>query len=223
MLTDPGADRGPAHYRPNGSQVLSSVEPSSAPERTCTTLPSAVGVCERSHAHGSRTWTVPNGPSRQPLTIRQFTGPTVTFSRPAASRFRTPTGPRGGHSRSVLKMTVGHCSLGHAHHPHGVGAGAGCALSRSSGGATLPRWLSSNALQSTSSQRPRAQHMRDSRRPLHVTDVTPDRATDRYTDADSKWKRLSHLGPSGSVVDERAAAVQSAAEHRFRGHRDEVT
>ena len=139
MLTDPGADRGPAHYRPNGSQVLSSVEPSSAPERTCTTLPSAVGVCERSHAHGSRTRTVPNGPSRQPLTSRRFTGPTVTFSRPAASRFRTPTGPRGSHSRSVLKMTVGHCSLGHAHHPHGVGAGAGCALSRPSGGASLAR------------------------------------------------------------------------------------
>ena len=88
-------------------------------------------------AHGSRTRTVPDYPSHQPVTGRRYTGLTVTFSRPAAEQAHPPTEPRGGHIRSLFRTAVGHCSLGHAHSPHGVGAGAGCALSRPSWAAAL--------------------------------------------------------------------------------------
>ena len=59
-----------------------------------------------------------------------------------------------------------------------------------------------------------AQRMGVSRRPRHVTHVNRDRATGQDIGADSEWSRLSHLGPAGSVADERAAAVEAAAEHR---------
>ena len=60
---------------------------------------------------------------------------------------------------------------------------------------------------------PRAQRTRVSDRPDHVADGSRDRATRQGVDADSEWSRLSHLGPSESVLQERAAAVQSATKH----------
>ena len=39
-----------------------------------------------------------------------------------------------------------------------------------------------------------------------------DRATGQDVGADSEWSRLSHLGPAGLVANERAAAVEAAAE-----------
>jgi len=60
----------------------------------------------------------------------------------------------------------------------------------------------------------RAQRTWVSRRPLHITHVTRDRATGHGVGADGEWSRLSHLGPAGSVADEREAAVEAAAEHR---------
>ena len=96
-----------------------------------------MGVCDHSHAHGSRTRTKPDHTSHQPVTGQRSTALTVIFSRQPPSRLGQPTEPRGGHTRSLLRTAVGHCSLGHAHRPHGVGAGAGCALSRPSWAATL--------------------------------------------------------------------------------------
>ena len=107
------------------------------PERTCATPRPDTLVPDGSYAHGSRIRTVRDYPSRQPVTGRRYTGLTVTFSRPAAEQPHPPTEPRGGHIRSLFRTAVGHCSLGHAHSPHGVGAGAGCALSRPSWAATL--------------------------------------------------------------------------------------
>ena len=101
-------------------------------EHTYATPRSAVGVRDHSHAHGSRTRTKPDHTSHQTVTGQGFTALTVIFSRQPPSRLGQPTEPRGGHTRSLLRTAVGHCSLGHAHRPHGVGAGAGCALSRPS-------------------------------------------------------------------------------------------
>ena len=53
------------------------------------------------------------------------------------------------------------------------------------------------------------------RRPLLFTHVTRDRGTCQGIDADDKWSRLSHLGSSESVIHERTAAVQAAAEHHI--------
>ena len=50
--------------------------------------------------------------------------------------------------------------------------------------------------------------MRVRRRPLHLTNVTGDRATGRYFGADDDWSRISRLGSSGPVGNGRAAAVQ---------------
>ena len=55
---------------------------------------------------------------------------------------------------------------------------------------------------------PRAPHTRVRRRPLHLTNATQDRAICQDLGADDKWSRLSHLGSSYSVGNERAAAVQ---------------
>ena len=106
-------------------------------EHTYATPRSAVSVCEHSHAHGSRTRTAPDHTSHQPVTGQRSTALTVIFSRQPPSRLGQPTEPQGGHTRSLLRTAVGHCSLGHAHRPHGVGAGAGCALSRPSWAAAL--------------------------------------------------------------------------------------
>ena len=106
-------------------------------EHTYATPRSAVGVCDHSHAHGSRTRTAPDHISHQPVTGQRSTALTVIFSRQPPSRLGQPTEPQGGHTRSLLRTAVGHCSLDHAHHPHGVGAGAGCALSRPSWAAAL--------------------------------------------------------------------------------------
>ena len=65
----------------------------------------------------------------------------------------------------------------------------------------------------TLSRPPRAQRTRVSRRPLHVSHATGDRATGRHLGADGEWSRPSHLGPAGPVADEPAAAVEAAAEH----------
>ena len=46
------------------------------------------------------------------------------------------------------------------------------------------------------------------RRPLHLADATRDGAICQDLGADGKWSRLSHLGSSDSVGNERAAAVQ---------------
>ncbi len=108
-----------------------------APERTCATPQSDTLVPDRSHAHGSRTWTVTDYHSHQTVTGRRYTGLTVTFSRPAAEQAHPPFEPRGGHSRSLFRTAVGHCRLDHAHRPLSVGTGAGCALSRPSWAATL--------------------------------------------------------------------------------------
>ena len=62
----------------------------------------------------------------------------------------------------------------------------------------------------------RAQRTWVSRRPLHVPHVTRDRAIGQGVGADGKWSRLSHLGREESVADERAAAVEAAAEHQLR-------
>ena len=106
-------------------------------EHTYATPRSAVGICDHSHAHGSRTRTIPDHTSHQSVTGQRSTALTVIFSRQSPSRLGQPTEPRGGHTRSLLRMAVGHCSLDHAHHPHGVGAGAGSALSRPSWAACL--------------------------------------------------------------------------------------
>ncbi len=119
-----------------------------AAELTCVTPRPDTLVPDRSHAHGSRTRTVPDYPSHQPVTGRRYTGLTVTFSRPAAEQAHPPFEPRGGHSRSLSWVAMGDRSLGHAHSPHGVGAGAGCALSRPSWAATLAQRPRSSALPS---------------------------------------------------------------------------
>ena len=112
-----------------------------APERTCATPQPDTLVPDRSYAHGSRTRTVPDYPSHQPVTGRRYTGLTVTFSRPAAEQAHPPTEPRGSHTRSLFREAMGHRSLGYAHLPHGVGAGADCSLSRPSWAASLARRL----------------------------------------------------------------------------------
>ena len=112
-----------------------------APERTCATPQPDTLVPDRSYAHVSRIWTVHDYPSHQAVTGRRFTGLTVTFSRPAAEQAHPPTEPRGSHTRSLFREAMGHRSLGHAHLPHGVGAGADCALSRPSWAASLARRL----------------------------------------------------------------------------------
>ena len=108
-------------------------------EHTYATPRSAVGVCDHFHAHGSRTRTAPDHTSHQPVTGQRSTALTVIFSRQPPSRLGQPTEPRGGHTRSLLRTAVGHCSLGHAHRPHGVGALADSALSRPSWAAFLAR------------------------------------------------------------------------------------
>ena len=107
------------------------------PELTCATPRPDTLVPDGSHAHGSRPRSAPDYPSHQLVTGRRCTGLTVTFSRPAAEQAHPPFESRGGHTRSLFRTAVGHSSLGHAHSPHGAGAGAGCALSRSSWAATL--------------------------------------------------------------------------------------
>ena len=69
---------------------------------------------------------------------------------------------------------------------------------------------------------PRAPRRRISRRPRHVTHAARDRATGQGVGADGEWSRLSHLGPAGSVADEREAAVEAAAEHRLRAPEEQV-
>ena len=171
-------------------------------------------VHERCHAHGSRERTGPGHYHHRPVTGQPCTGLTVTFSRPAESRFEPRTGLEVGHSRSVPWTAVGHRSRGLAHHPHGVGAGAGCALGGPSCAPFLARRPRSSASRSHISRQLRAQRTRISRRPLHVVRVTRDRATGHGVGEDGECSRLSHLGPSGSVDDELTAAVEAAAEHR---------
>ena len=67
-----------------------------------------------------------------------------------------------------------------------------------------------------------AQRTRISQRPFHVTHVTRDHATGQGVDADDTWHRLSQLGRAESVADERAAAVEAAADHRLRAPEDQV-
>ena len=116
--------------------------------RTCATPRPDTRVLDRSHAHANRTRSVCDRTGRHPVTVRRYTGLTVTFSRPAESRFEPRTGLEMGHSRSVPRTAVGHRSRGLAHHPHGAGAGAGCALSRPSWAAYLAQRPRSSALQS---------------------------------------------------------------------------
>ena len=155
-----------------------------APERTCATPQSDTLVPDRSHAHGSRTWTVPDYPSHQPVTGRRYTGLTVTFSRPAAEQAHPPTEPRGSHTRSLFREAMGHRSLGHAHLPHGVGAGADCALSRPSWTAILAHRLRQVPYSPTLSHRPRAPFTRVIRCPLLVASVIQDHATGQGIDDD---------------------------------------
>ena len=68
----------------------------------------------------------------------------------------------------------------------------------------------------------RAQRTWVSRRPLHVTHVTRDRAIGQGVGDDGKWSRLSHLGREESVADERAAAVEAAAEHQLGPPEEQV-
>ena len=117
-------------------------------ELTCASPRPAIRVRDRSHARGIRTRTVPGHTAHQLVNGQPYTGRTVTFSRPAASRSGPRSGPKEVHGRSVLWTTYGRRSLGHGHHPHGVGAGAGCALSRPSCTASVAHRPRSSALQS---------------------------------------------------------------------------
>ena len=68
---------------------------------------------------------------------------------------------------------------------------------------------------------PRAQHKRVSRARLHVANAARDHASGEGIRSDGDCDRISHLGPSGSVVAERAAAVEAAisvtnSRHKFR-------
>ena len=106
-------------------------------ELTCASPRPAIRVRDRSHARGIRTRTVPGHTAHQLANGQPYTGRTVTFSRPAASRSGPRSGHKEDHGRSVLWTTYGRRSLGRGHHPHGVGAGADCALGRPSWAATL--------------------------------------------------------------------------------------
>ena len=64
-----------------------------APELMCVTPRPDTLVPDGFYAHGSRTRTVPDYPSHQPVTGRRYTGLTVTFSRPAAEQAHPPFEP----------------------------------------------------------------------------------------------------------------------------------
>ena len=114
----------------------------SAGDRTCATLRPDTRVRDRSHAHTDRTRTSTDDVHHQLLTSQRYTALTVTFSRPAASRFGPRVGSEAWHARSVLRSAVGRCSLDPAHHPGGTGAGASSASSRPSRAACLAQWSS---------------------------------------------------------------------------------
>ena len=67
-----------------------------------------------------------------------------------------------------------------------------------------------------------AQRTSVSRLPHHVTHAARECATGQGVGADNEQSCPSHLGPSGSVADEREAAVEAAAEHRPRATEDQV-
>ena len=113
----------------------------SAPERTYATPHAATRVRDRSHAHANRTRADTDREHRQLVTARRYTGLTVTFSRPAESRFDTHTASEVKHARSVLRSAVGRFSLDPAHHPRRTDAGASSAPSRPSRAASLAQRL----------------------------------------------------------------------------------
>ena len=103
-----------------------------AREDTYATLRAAVRVQDRCHAHGSRVWTGPGHYHHRQVTSRPYTGLTVTFPAQPRVGLSRALSLEVGHGRSVPRTAVGHYSRVLAHHLHGVGAGAGCALSRPS-------------------------------------------------------------------------------------------